>query len=71
MSWKTGAFTTIGFRDWDNVLHSDVTMNKADGMIEKKSCSNCMLKSNPRALSWNKSSSPVVKGMMSRAWEVG
>ena len=52
MSWNTGAFTTVGFRTWEAARHNDVTMNKTDGIIEKNSCSNWMLKSNCCSSSW-------------------
>lgn len=64
MSWKTGAFTTVGFLAWESVRHSDVTMNKADGMMEKNSCSNWTLKSKYCWFSWSKLSSPVENGIL-------
>jgi hypothetical protein len=35
----------MGFRAWESVRQSDVTINTTDGMMEKKSCSNWTLKS--------------------------
>ena len=63
MSWKTGAFTTVGFRAWETVRHNDVRIKKADGMIEKNNCSNGMLKSNASEFSWSKPPAPEAKGM--------
>ena len=64
MSLNIGAFTTVGFRAWENVCHTDVTMNKADGMMEKNSCSKGTLKSNCSRLSFNNASPPTVKGIL-------
>jgi hypothetical protein len=64
ISWKTGAFTTVGFRAWETVRHNDVTMNKTDGIIEKNSCSNCTLKSKSPWFIWSKLPSPVVNGIL-------
>lgn len=66
MSWKTGACTTAGFLIRKSVWHNDETINKTDGMMEKNSCSNCMLKSNRSRFSWNRSCSPVEKDIL--AW---
>lgn len=55
---------TVGFRAWESVRHSDDTMNKADGMMEKKSCSNCRLKSKRSRSIWNKSPSLFVKAIL-------
>ena len=64
MSLKTGALTTVGFRAWEIVCHTDVRMNKADGMMEKNSCSKGTLKSNCSRLSFNNASPPIVKGIL-------
>lgn len=47
MSWKAGASTTLGFRAWEKMRHSEVTMNKTDATMEKNNCSNCMLRLKP------------------------
>jgi hypothetical protein len=64
MRWKTGAFTTVGFRACTSVRHNEDTMNRAEGIMVKNNCSNSMLKSNCLEFSWNKSSLPVVKGIL-------
>lgn len=65
ISWKTGASTTVGFRAWETVRHSDVAMNNTDGMMEKNSCSNWTLKSKLSWFSWNNPPSPAEKGILS------
>lgn len=64
MSWKIGASTTVGFRACETVRHSDVAINKTDGIMEKKTCSNCTLKSKLSWSSWNNPPSPVEKGIL-------
>lgn len=54
----------VGFRAWETVRHNDVTMNKMDGIIEKNSCSNCMLKSKSPSFIWSKLPSPVENGIV-------
>lgn len=49
----------------------DVTINKTDGMMEKKSCSNCMLRSKLPWSSWSKSPSPVVNEILRSILEFG
>lgn len=63
-SWNTGALTTAGLRACDAVRHSDVAMNRTDGMMEKKSCSNCTPKSKSAWSSCSRFSSPVEKGIL-------
>lgn len=64
ISWKTGASTTVGFRACETVRHSDVAINNTDGIMEKKSCSNCTLKSKLSWLSCSSPPSPVEKGIL-------
>ena len=45
-SRKTDVLTMAGFRARDTVLHNATNMKRADGMMEKKTCSKSMLKSN-------------------------
>lgn len=58
MRWKTGALTTGGFRIWDSIRHDDAATKKADGMMEKNSCSNFMLKSKSSRLGSSRLPSP-------------
>jgi len=40
VSCNAGALTKVGFLAWEKVRHAEVTMNRAEGKIEKNNCSN-------------------------------
>ncbi len=49
-----GATTTAGCLALESARHREATMNMAEGMMEKKTCSKRRLKSNCVSLTWNK-----------------